>query len=1285
MRTFSKVLAVVLCVAMLFTTAFASGLNVSFVDFQANGNNITARVNLRNDDSANALSGKIIVASYDKNGNLVATGESDKVDVAKGAETIVSASVASGADSYKAFVWNDSVNANSVHAVAGATAKTDFVADTGVDNAFVSAKEVATTGMTGSKPELELYSPFKGRTEGDESEATGGRVTVSNFPANSLQYHEVYYADPSLVGLDFFVFSAGTIDYFANGSPLLTFDIVRDSEIMILTTNDALEFEGFDLVKAEDAAANGSSFAESRYMTREFADALNAIGIRPTYAMAKAYDADEEGYYEAVLKTTYDAASDSAKATFDTNWTKLKYSYFKDNEISDKIEGTDYEVLHKVNVKLDANGEKKKASNSKAYTNPGNYTAMYTKTVTLDGAESAEVVIPASEEDYVKNPDGSFKVNEKGEKTPLKSRNLIVLVKPVADMDTSDAFVPLTSAGNINAAPALKGVEIDGAYVGIDKFTDNEYTYLLNPLSDCVLPVIKGVTTDNALYATTDYDIASDAKTAVATVTVKNLYKGTSTVYTINIAIGNAPADAYDIVNLNGTTIVDNTNVLARKTVTEGIDGSDCPIDTPVAVVRDMTYAQYIAYINEYYGYKEGDAEYITGTGVVRDTDVVKTADYFNFAKDFEVGGRVGVETSGNRTIVAINPEFAFYRNLYRFYGHISYQQLGGHGFYGGLWYGEDSVYGDVYNANAGTDKLPPVPWFTAVMKETGTVYVNSYTALPHLAERGYELYSTGIAPYTSSALTTPTYVYRKVFKKGETVEIFNDNSRSVGHPSSWFFTTAVPDTYSYEYGKKSSAAAATSYNSTLTNGVLYKDLFADIASSRDTSGGQWTSDFQPLGSGQRIKSVEDPSLLGCDYFGFSIGNRTKMGFFPGTNILEFKVDKDCDVLILTKSQDSGANFGDFTKNTSAPSLTAMFPQSNYFEAIKALGIPTTDISMDMVADFYPSSGLTFKQLYDKWLSAEFPGATEEELLNAVNVAIRKQATLKSLLDAISTDTQFFASVDSKAAAIGGGHVIHPYTVTHTKEFKAGDTVAIPDPTDGIRYDNKGNVASFDRPIMVVVKPKLATTITDHVTDFRIVAEDGAGTFILGPGTGDAKSGSGEIGYQSRLSHDYVTTTVEKYPHGAYTQLSSSPYAANYQRVFGITDEVIGLENCYYLRMLNVALPESWAGGNGADDLPWMTFKVNQDCDIIIIPSGETPNFVKDNNQWVNCKLTEKPFTLSRHQVDGTYKDCSANAKTDMYIKSFEAGQTVTLYNTNTGKAGSHNDYPPYFAFVRVK
>jgi hypothetical protein len=57
-----------------------------------------------------------------------------------------------------------------------------------------------------------------------------------------------------------------------------------------------------EVVTAEEAAANGESFAEGRYMAREFADALNAIGIRPTYGIAEDFVADREVYYEEVIK-----------------------------------------------------------------------------------------------------------------------------------------------------------------------------------------------------------------------------------------------------------------------------------------------------------------------------------------------------------------------------------------------------------------------------------------------------------------------------------------------------------------------------------------------------------------------------------------------------------------------------------------------------------------------------------------------------------------------------------------------------------------------------------------------------------------------------------------------------------------------------------------------------------------------------------------------------------------------------------------------------------------------
>jgi len=1235
MKTFSKVLAVVLCICMLFTTALASGLQVSFVDFQEADGAMKARVSLKNDDSEEALSGKLIVASYDENGTLIAMNESPKAILEKGNQAVLSASVASDGADYKAFVWKDSIIPGSKHAVKGATTSADFVYDTATSKGFVSSGEVATTAMDVNieKAYVKLYSPFVGRSADDASEETGGRFTT--MASNSVSYHEAYYVDPAYQGYDFFVFGPGNIDY-SKYESLLEFEIAEDAEIIILSSSDAQEFEGFELTKAADVAADGETFAKARYMDRQFADSLNAVGIRPTYAIAKAYNEDKETCYTENIKPAYDAASDEAKAKFDENW----------------------EIF----------------AEKKSYTETAPYIAAYTRTFTTDGEASAKVVIPA-------------------ESTGTVSRNLVVLVKPLNNGSelTGSTFAPVTKAAVSSAAPALKGVEIDGEYVSIDEFTGNEYTYKLDAMSGCILPVVKGITVDNSIYAAVDYNIAEGANTATITVTAKNLYtEADPVVYTINVEVDASaiPSDAYDVVNLNGTEIVDNTNVLAKKTKTvEGIKTHGDPlVAAPVTKVSGMTYAQYIAYINEYYGYEEGDAEYIVGTGVSRETDVVGTNSYFRYAKDFEVGNALGTE-SNRRQIASINPTYAFYRNLYRMYSSISLSQLGGHGFTGGLWYGKDHEYVTGYNANAGTDKLPAVPWFEATMATKGTVYVNSYAALPHLVERGYKLISNDIAPYTGvdtkstyddtsddANFTTPKYIYYKVFEAGETVEIFNDNHQVTGnfHPSAWFFTTGVPDEYSYEYGKMSNGVAATSYASDHTNGVLYKDLFADEASSRDTTGGQWTSDYQPLGAGQRIYSLQDPSLAGCDYFAFSIGNRNYTG---STNLLEFKVDKDSEVVILTKAQDNSAVFGDFTKNTNDPSLTAMFPQANYIQSIKELGIPATDISMDMVADFYPSSGLTFRQLYDKWLGAEFPGASEEELLAAVNTAARK-TSLATELDKISADTQLFASVDSVAAAIGGSHVIHPYTVTHTKEFKAGDTVAIPVPTGD---------TSFDRPIIVVAKPKVNSTITDHVADFQIVASTGEGSFILGPGA----NATAKATFSDRLVHNYSTEPGEADV--------ASAYSINAQRIFGVTDEILGLENCYYLKYVNQASVDSvlkgtaqaqWIGGADKEDLAWMTFKVNQDCDIVIVPSAETPKFVtREENGWSKTALSDYAFTLTRktNNSGGTYQDYTAKSQKVMYTKSFKAGDTVTLYNGNNGTATMSYDMLPYFAFVRVK
>ena len=1239
MRTFSKVLALALCVAMLFTTAFASGLNASYVDFVNGTDTITARVNLRNDGSVDAT-GKIIVASYDENGNLVATGESEKTTFTKGAEHIISATVASaGAASYKAFVWDDAFGINTIHSVKGAVSASDFKADTGVSDGMRSKNTVHT--FKSSQTDGVLYTGLRGRTAADDSTETGGRLTTYN--ANSQQFHELTYVDESLQGYDYFVFVAGPYTYDDVKYPdgLLTFEVTRDSEVIIMTSNANLNFEGFDYVTpAEEAPV----YAKARYMTTEFVKALQAIGVTVTYEIAEicntyrnkisSADRENDGFYNEYLKAAYESASDSAKSTFDTNYNKF----------------------------LDAKAH--------ACTVTADYSALYSATYTVpEGEDSVSVHIPANTAKYI---------NSKGQEVYHETRNLIVVVKPIANASTEGAFTPIASASSINAVPALKGVEINGAYVGIDKFVSNAYNYKLNPAGDCILPVVKGITTDNALYSSTDYDIAQDGKTAVATITVQNLYTGaTPAVYTVNFAIDETmiPADAYDIVNLNGTTIVDDTNVLKEKTfVTEpGVSG-ECPIEAPVSKVSGMTYAEYIAYINEYYGYEEGDPNYVVGTGVVKDTDVVATNSYFRFANDFEIGSAAGTE-SNRRQVATINPKYAFYRDAYRLYGTISLGQGGSHGFNGGIFFGKDAAYLDAYNANAGTDKLPSVPWFTANVVKRGTVWVNSYKAMPQIIAKGYTLVSSTTAAYTAidtnnnnANFATPAYIYYKVINPGETVEIFNDCNGTMGniHPAAWFFSTYVPAETELIYGKKSSGVVATAFNSDLTDGVLYKDLFADSHTSDLTTGGRWVSDFHPLSSGQRIKSIEDPSIAGCEYFTFSINNRGKFGTFTDTNILEFKVDKDCEVIIATKSADSAAVFGDFVKNTNAPTLTGMFPQANFVETLKNVGIPTKDLSIEMIEDFYSNSKLTFKQIYDKWLSNYFPGATEEELLAAVNAAAKKTTIGKEL----------FADVNS-ASAVSGNTGTHPYTVTYTKPFKAGDTVAIPDPT---------GKAGFDRPIVVIVKPRLNAVITDHVSDFQIVHANGEGSFILGPG---AHAAGGVTGFSDRLVHCLSTEPgVASF---------ASAYSINNQRIFRETDEILGLENCYYLKYVNQnsldkvlgnTAKADWIGGADKEDLPWMTFTVNQDCDIIIVPSAETPKFVtRAANGWYKNTLSDYAFTLSRKTANGggSYQNYDSNSQKVMYVKSFKAGDTVTLYNGNNGSYSLSYDRLPYFAFVRVK
>lgn len=71
--------------------------------------------------------------------------------------------------------------------------------------------------------------------------------------------------------------------------------------------------------------------------------------------------------------------------------------------------------------------------------------------------------------------------------------------------------------------------------------------------------------------------------------------------------------------------------------------------------------------------------------------------------------------------------------------------------------------------------------------------------------------------------------------------------------------------------------------------------------------------------------------------------------------------------------------------------------------------------------------------------------------------------------------------------------------------------------------------------------------------------------------------------------------------------------------------------------------------------VPWASFDVAEDCDVIVIARGDIPAF--EENGYVKSQLSDTAIIVNR-----TNGEVADNYKT-MYVKSFEAGQTVDLYN----------------------
>ena len=205
-------------------------------------------------------------------------------------------------------VPDEPVLAEGNHIIVGARYTDEIVADSDVTDGFKSA--AAVTSAKSGRTDGVVYTNLRGTP--DEAGTTYG-ARLCSMPANSTSYHEVYYADESLAGNDYFVFTAGGNAHSDN--PLLKFDIVADAEVYIITTNSGLAFQGYTLEE------KSTGWIKGRFINRNMADAMNAIGVKPTYSVVKTYKpAEKDAFYNTYLKAAYDSADSTAKAKFDEQW-----------------------------------------------------------------------------------------------------------------------------------------------------------------------------------------------------------------------------------------------------------------------------------------------------------------------------------------------------------------------------------------------------------------------------------------------------------------------------------------------------------------------------------------------------------------------------------------------------------------------------------------------------------------------------------------------------------------------------------------------------------------------------------------------------------------------------------------------------------------------------------------------------------------------------------------------------------------------------------------------------
>ena len=344
-----------------------------------------------------------------------------------------------------------------------------------------------------------------------------------------------------------------------------------------------------------------------------------------------------------------------------------------------------------------------------------------------------------------------------------------------------------------------------------------------------------------------------------------------------------------------------------------------------------------------------------------------------------------------------------------------------------------------------------------------------------------------------------------------------------------------------------------------------------------------------------------------------------------------------------------------------------------------------------MVKDFNGSQSLTWNELYAKY----FEGKTEktsEELLGIINGYVHSDGKVYNA----------FASAESKSTKTTLNDYL--YNTAYTKIYKAGDTVVIPKDT--------GKTSGHARAIVVVVRPWVATEITDHISDFNhLVFNQEASDYVAANGgTITDASGNDISGTDNTTTHYNAGWKMDGSTLTPFDGVDD-PYANDAQRYYSNMDVLSGLENAPYVRQSMFILYSADAANSSAyteaafygikkthkdkdgntyntydftntEDALWATFVVNKDCDVIIASRDTTPaNFLTDEKYgWNAVESDERVVELKRTNGTG-----QGTVNYTYYIKSFKEGDTVELYNANNGASVNTNSSPSYHVFVRVK